>query len=174
MLNRNYGRLDESGKIIYAPTQIKIGDTYFPAPNAAQYASKGWLPVIDERPTAREGIYAVTTGWVEQDGVIGRVYEERAVEPPPPPVRHFSKLKLYCVLSAQGLWDAVCEWMATRTVETDGVTMNAKTAFDLAQDLTDNHPMFSKLLAESKAAFGFTDEQVDALLSTIEYDPMEA
>lgn len=94
MTNRNYGKLCEGEKIIYAPSELKIGNTYYPAPTAEQYAAFGYLPVRDMPPEAREGYYAVPTGWTKKDGAIVRVYEERAVEPPTPLPTRYSKLRL--------------------------------------------------------------------------------
>lgn len=34
MTNRNYGKLCEGEKIIYAPSELKIGNTYYPAPTS--------------------------------------------------------------------------------------------------------------------------------------------
>lgn len=70
MTNRNYGKLCEGEKIIYAPSELKIGNTYYPAPTAEQYAAFGYLPVRDMPPAPRDGYYAVPTGWTEKNGAM--------------------------------------------------------------------------------------------------------
>lgn len=83
-----------------------------------------------------------------------------AMAPKPPP-RTFSKLRLYAALSAAGLWDAFEAWLRTQTV--GGV--NAWTAFSLAQDLNDGHPLFGPLVESAKTALGVDDATAEAILA---------
>lgn len=82
-----------------------------------------------------------------------------------PVTKKYSKLRLYAALTKAGLWDGLMEWLSGQTV--DG--MNAKVAFDLAQELSDAHPLFSSMLEQAKSALGVDDEQADAILSASEY-----
>lgn len=75
-MNRNFGKLVD-GKIEYAPSEIKIGNTYFPKPTAEQYLALGWKRIIDDAPTPEEGGYWTATGWEEKETYIERVYEWR-------------------------------------------------------------------------------------------------
>lgn len=75
--------------------------------------------------------------------------------------RTFSKLKLYAALAQANLWEPLVAWLQEQTY--DGV--NAYTAFMLAQDLAEGHPMFAQWLTAAKTALGVTDEQAEAILA---------
>lgn len=85
------------------------------------------------------------------------VDERRSFRP-----RRFSKLKIYGAVAKIGAWDAVRSWLEGKTV--DGI--NGWTAFQLAQDVSEDHPMFSPLASEAKAMLRLTDEQFDELLDS--------
>lgn len=164
-MNRNFGKLID-GRIEYAPSTLCKRGEYNMMPSALDYYTFGWLPVVDEKPTTppREGYHWSPAGWIQDIGTIRRKYVE--VENPPAPPRKFSKLKLYGALTEAGLWDALESWLKTQTVE--GV--NAYTAFSLAQDLSDAHPLFSQYYAAAKSVLGVTDEQAEAILAASEED----
>lgn len=94
---------------------------------------------------------------------IVRDFPETADEFPQPSsaARKFSKLKLYAALSAAGLWDTLMAWLGEQTYE----GMNALTAFNLANVLTDDHPLFTQWLAAAKDALGVDDATVDGILA---------
>ena len=159
MTNRNYGKLGDDARIIYAPSEVKVGNTYYPAPTAEQYAACGYLPIDSTKPE-KDGAYFVSTEYGDLvDGRIVRRYDERPIVAPPP--RTFSKLKLYAVLSAANLWDALKAWLEAQTYE----GMNAWMAFSLAQELTEDHPMFAKWYSAAKTALGVDDATAEELLS---------
>ena len=110
-------------------------------------------------PTPPEGKVAVQDGYELANGAW--VAHWRFEDAPPPPPRTFSKLKLYAALTQAGLWDALVAWLQTQTYE----GINAYTAFTLAQDLTDDHPLFAQWLAAAKTALGITDETAEAILA---------
>ena len=58
MLNRNYGKLRDDARIIYAPSEVKVGNTYYPAPTAEQYAACGYYPIDSTKPE-KDGAYFV-------------------------------------------------------------------------------------------------------------------
>ena len=72
-----------------------------------------------------------------------------------------AKLKLYAVLSAANLWDALKSWLSAQTYE----GINAWTAFSLAQELTEDHPMFAKWFSAAKTALGVDDATAEELLA---------
>lgn len=83
MPNRNYGKLGEDAKIIYAPIEVKIENTYYPAPTAEQYAECGYLPIDSTKPE-KLGVYFISTEYGDLvGGRIVRRYEEHAITPPP-------------------------------------------------------------------------------------------
>ena len=75
MLNSNFGKLID-GVITYAPTEIRIGNTYYPAPTDEQYLAAGWKRIVDERPAHREGYYNEPKGWEESDVECRHIYAE--------------------------------------------------------------------------------------------------
>ena len=106
MLNRNYGKLRDDARIIYAPSEVKVGNTYYPAPTAEQYAACGWFPIDSTKPE-KDGAYFVSTEYGDLvDGRIVRRYDERPIVAPPPPVVRYSKLKLIVASKAAGKWEA--------------------------------------------------------------------
>ena len=113
-------------------------------------------------PEPPEGKIAVPDGYEPADTPDGKEWRQkwRYEDAPPPPPRTFSKLKLYAALAQAGLWDPLVAWLNTQTFE----GINAYTAFMLAQDLVEDHPMFSQWLIAAKTALGVTDEQAEAIL----------
>ena len=156
MTNRNYGKLCEGGKIIYAPSELKVGNTYYPAPTAEQYAAFGYLPVRDMPPAPRDGYYAVPTGWTKKDGAIVRVYEERAIEPPTPLPTRYSKLRLIAAAKKRGKWDAIKAFIETAGYWDEWL---------VCQYLADDYEGFADIKARAANALGMTAEEVDAMLA---------
>ena len=114
-----------------------------------------YLPVVDERPTTDAAHYAVATGWTRDGETWRRVYEVRAYPPPPP--RTFSKYKLVGALMQAQVWPQVKEWLLAQ----DG-------AYDLylaAQIFTEDNEYFASGKTLLQTELGWTDEQVEAVLS---------
>ena len=156
MTNRNYGKLSDDARIIYAPSEVKVGNTYYPAPTAEQYAAAGYLPVRDMPPAPRDGYYAVPTGWAEKDGAIIRVYEERAIEPPTPPPTRYSKLKLIVASKAAGKWEAFKAFIASAGYEDE---------WQACQFLSSGYAQFEQAKTAIIAAGIATTEEIDAILA---------
>ena len=119
-----------------------------------------YLPnVIDEPPQTDSAHYAVPTGY-EQDGdAWRRLYEVREVPPPPP--RTFSKYRLVAALMQAEVWPQVKEWIES----VPGV-------YDLylaAEDISEDEPLLAQGIAAVKQLLGWTDEQVEAVLTQATY-----
>lgn len=155
MANRNYGKLKD-GKLVYAPGAITTTEGFHINPTAAHYASCGWLPVTDTHPEAREGYYAVPTGWTNKDGAIVRVYEEHAIEPPTPPPTRYSKLRLIVAAKKRGKWDAIKSFIETAGYWDEWL---------VCQYLADDYEGFADIKARAANALGMTAEEVDAILA---------
>ena len=90
MLNRNYGKLRDDARIIYAPSEVKVGNTYYPAPTAEQYAACGYLPIVSEPPEKLGVTYTPTEyGDLRPDpqtsaSAIVRRYAEHPIVAPVP------------------------------------------------------------------------------------------
>lgn len=145
-----------------APAVLTIDGKVVVNPSVAQYATIFAYPLGSApAPEPPEGKVAVRDGYELQNGKWVPTYRyDDAPAPVPPPPRTFSKLKLYAALASANLWDPLMSWLAEQTYN----GMNAKVAFELAQDLTEDHPLFAQWLAAAKTALGATDEQVSAIL----------
>lgn len=110
-------------------------------------------------PTPPEGKIAVPDGY--ELSSEGWAQKWRYVDAPAPAPRTFSKLKLYAALTNAGLWDALKTWLESQTVQ--GV--NAWIAFSLAQDISEDYPLFEPWLAAAKSTLSITDEEAEAILA---------
>ena len=127
-------------------------------------AACGYYTLLNDEPPAAP----TATNYYERTGyalnaaatppTYSTIWEERAVTPP---ATKYSKLKLYAAISSLGAWDALKTWLEAKTL--NGV--NGWTAFLLAQEISDDHPLFEALYAEALTTLNLTREQGDALLS---------
>ena len=156
MLNRNYGKLMDDARIIYAPSEVKLVNTYYPAPTAEQYAACGYLPIDSTKPE-KDGAYFVSTEYGDiVDGRIVRRYDERPIVAPPPPVIRYSKLKLIVASKAAGKWEAFKAFIAQAGYEDE---------WNAAQFLSSNYAQFEHAKTAIIAAGIATTEEIDAILS---------
>ena len=157
MLNRNYGQLRDDARIIYAPTQVKIGNTYYPAPTEEQYAACGYLPIDSTKPE-KDGAYFVSTEYGDLvDGRIVRRYEERPIVAPPPQVIRYSGWKMYKALKAEGFGDAFDALMKA--------DIGVMIAFVRPQYFLSNDDDFTSMVTKLCAALGIDDETKERILS---------
>ena len=161
MLNRNYGKLREDARIIYAPSEVKVGNTYYPAPTVEQYAACGYLPIDSTKPE-KDGSYFVSTEYGDEsvlsDGrkVIVRRYDERPIVAPPPQVVRYSKLKLIVASKAAGKWEEFKAFIAQAGYEDE---------WNAAQFLSSNYAQFEQAKTAIIAAGIATAEEIDAILT---------
>ena len=156
MLNRNYGKLRDDARIIYSPREVKVGNTYYPAPTAEQYAACGYLPIDSTKPE-KDGVYFVSTEYGDLvDGRIVRRYDERPIVSPPPPVVRYSKLKLIVASKAAGKWDTFKAFISSAGYEDE---------WNAAQFLSSGYAQFEQAKAAIIAAGVATAEEIDAILS---------
>lgn len=113
-------------------------------------------------PTPPEGKIAVPDSWEVSDGKWVRTW--RYEDAPPPPPRVFSKLRLYGALAEAGLWERFEAWLKTQTIS----GRNGWTAFSLAQNITDDHPLFGPIFSAAKEALGMDDATAEAMLAAAE------
>ena len=156
MLNRNYGKLREDARIIYAPSEVKLGNTYYPAPTAEQYAACGYLPIDSTKPE-KDGVYFVSTEYGDLvDGRIVRRYDERPIVAPPPQVTRYSKLKLIVASKAAGKWESFKAFIAQAGYEDE---------WNAAQFLSSNYAQFEQAKTAIIAAGIATAEEIEAILA---------
>ena len=154
-MNRNFGKLTD-GKLTYAPKTIWDGDTCYCNPTAEQYASHGWLPIHDDKPSEKVGVYYLPTGWEERDGAICRSYREEPLVPPAPPVTRYSKLKLIVAAKAAGKWSAFKSFIAQAGYEDEWAA---------CQFLSSDYAQFVAAKDAIIAAGIATADEVEALLA---------
>lgn len=154
-MNRNFGKLTD-GKLTCAPKTLWDGDTCYCNPTTEQYAAQGWLPVIDEKPSEKVGVYYVPTGWEERDGAIRRTYREEPLVPPSPPVTRYSKLKLIIAAKAAGKWAAFKAFIAQAGYEDEWAA---------CQFLSSDYAQFAAAKEAIIAAGIATAEEVEAILA---------
>ena len=161
MTNRNYGKLRDDARIIYAPSEVKVGNTYYPAPTADQYAACGYLPIDSTKPE-KDGVYFVSTEYGDEsvlsDGrkVIVRRYDERPIVAPPPQVVRYSKLKLIVASKAAGKWEEFKAFIAQAGYEDE---------WNAAQFLSSGYAQFEQAKAAIIAAGIATTEEIDEILA---------
>ena len=156
MLNRNYGKLRDDARIIYAPSEIKIGNTYYPAPTAEQYAACGYYPIDSTNPE-KDGAYFVSTEYGDLvDGRIVRRYEERPIVAPPPPVIRYSKLKLIVASKAAGKWEAFKAFITQAGYEDE---------WQACQFLSSDYAQFEQAKTAIIAAGIATADEIEAILA---------
>ena len=161
MTNRNYGKLRDDARIIYAPSEVKVGNTYYPAPTAEQYAACGYLPIDSTKPE-KDGVYFVSTEYGDEsvlsDGrkVIVRRYREEPLVPPAPPVIRYSKLKLIVASKAAGKWEAFKAFIASAGYEDE---------WQACQFLSSGYAQFEQAKAAIIAAGIATAEEIEDILA---------
>lgn len=156
MLNRNYGKLMDDARIIYAPSEVKVGNTYYPAPTAEQYAACGYYHIDSTKPE-KDGAYFVSTEYGDLvDGRIVRRYDERPVIAPAPPVVRYSKLKLIVASKAAGKWDAFKAFIAAAGYEDE---------WQACQFLSSGYAQFEQAKKAVIAEGIATAEEIEAILA---------
>ena len=156
MLNRNYGKLRDDARIIYAQSEVKVGNTYYPAPTVEQYAACGYYPIDSTKPE-KDGTYFVSTEYGDLvDGRIVRRYDERPIVAPPPQVVRYSKLKLIVASKAAGKWEAFKAFIAQAGYEDE---------WNAAQFLSSGYEQFEQAKTAILAAGIATAEEIEAILS---------
>ena len=157
MLNRNYGKLRDDARIIYAPSEVKVGNTYYPAPTAEQYAACGYYPIDSTKPE-KDGAYFVSTEYGDLvDGRIVRRYDERPIVAPTPPVIRYSGWKMYKALKAEGFGDAFDALMKA--------DIGVMIAFVRPQYFLSNDDDFTSMVAKLCTALGIDDETKERILA---------
>ena len=157
MLNRNYGKLRDDARIIYAPSEVKVGNTYYPAPTAEQYAACGYLPIDSTKPE-KDGVYFVGTEYGDLvDGQIVRRYDERPIVAPPPQVIRYSGWKMYKALKAEGFGEAFDALMKA--------DIGVMIAFVRPQYFLSDDADFISMVAKLCTALGIDNETKERILA---------
>ena len=142
----------EDGRLVFAPTWLKIGDRIVINPSDEQYIALGWLKNARNAPETREGYVARVEGYEARDGQIYAVYGYDAVTPPP---RVFSKLYLILALKKRGLYEQFKAMLASAGFDDLWIAAN---------ELNEGYEGFDEFVEQAKTALGLTDVEVDEIL----------
>lgn len=127
------------------------------APKAVDYLACGWLKNGVLPPSPPSGMMVASVRYEGRGGAVVAIYEYVEAQRAP---RVFSRLKLYGAIAGLGAWDKVKAWLESK--ELNG--MNGWVAFQLAQDLSEDHPLYKVLAEEGRVLLGLTEEQFDAIM----------
>lgn len=157
MLNRNYGKLMDDAHIMYAPSEVRVGNTYYPTPTEEQYAACGYLPIYSTKPD-KDGAYFVSTEYGDiVDGVIRRRYDERPIVAPTPPAIRYSGWKMYKAIKSEGFGDAFDALMKA--------DIGVMIAFVRPQYFLSNDDDFTSMVAKLCTALGIDDVTKERILT---------
>ena len=158
MKNRNFGYLDAENKIIYADDFAEINGVIYTSPTAEHYARMNppRLPIDSTKPE-KDCAYFVSTEYGDLvDGRIVRRYDEHPIDPPPPPVVRYSKLRLIVASKAAGKWEAFKAFIASAGYEDE---------WQACQFLSSGYAQFEQAKEAIIAAGIATTEEIEAILS---------
>lgn len=158
-----------NGVVFYGRIKSGERETYAVAATLREFVDirtageEGCLEIVNdnEKPALAEGqklLYHFTCG---DDGKLHKEYSaadagDRRGELP----RVFSKLKIYGAIARLGAWQTVKAWLESKNVG----GLNGWEAFQLAQDVSEDHPLFAPLAEEARRLLGLSAEQFDELL----------
>lgn len=126
-------------------------------PNAEEAALAGYLPLSPDWPVdPPQGKHYERTDKIEANGADGYRWVHRLVDDPPPPPRVFVTADLVEALMEEGIWENVRAWIVERGM-LDLVLATA--------EFTEDNENFQAGKTALQTALGWTDEQVEALLS---------
>ena len=151
-----YGTLDEHGRPVYFTGTIYVDGKPVANPSREMYLAHGQKPFIETKPpAAKSGTHYVRAGWTEHQTAI--VPKWKIVEDPSPRVRTFDKYKIVDALMKAEAWDCVKAWLQSVPDAYDRAVM--------APDISEDEPLLKEGIAEIKKLLGWTDEQVEEVLS---------
>lgn len=156
-VNRNYCKPDAEMKPIYAPVAFRMNGVDYWHPTAEDYATAGYLPLSPDRPVdPPQGKHYERTDKIEANGDDGWRWTYRLVDDPPPPPRVFVTADLVEALMAEGIYQQVHDWI----VEQGMLDLVLAT-----KEFDENNENFKAGRAALQTALGWTDEEVEELLS---------
>jgi len=165
-MNMNFGKLNDN-QLTYSPNALELADRVILNPTAEQYLSCGWKAVNAASPAepAPTGSHYEPDGWADDATTITRKW--KVVADPVIP-RKFSKLKIYAAISGLDTVNSAATWATVQTwLEGKSVNgMNGWLAFQLAQEISEDHPLFAAWSEEARQLLGLTPEQFETLLNS--------
>ena len=156
-MNRNYAKPKADMTPEFAPDVLVINGRKVYNPKAVHRKIAGYLPLSPDWPVdPPEGKHYERTDKIEADGADGYRWTYRLVDDPPPPPRVFVTADLVEALEEEGLWEQAKAWI----VEHGKLDLVYTTA-----EFDENNENFKAGRDALQSALGWTDEEVEALLS---------
>lgn len=159
--------MDEFGKIFSGDSEVTCNITNYTdfvslVQDFGQPCPDGYLRVVKDadKPTPATG-EVLWFRYEVSDGVLKKHYFCKALP------RKLSKLKIYAAVSSlpaiDGVpaWSVLQSWLEGKTIN----GMNGWLAFQLAQELSEEHPMFEALSEEARGVLHLTSEQFNCMLA---------
>ena len=169
-IDKQHGKIKD-GQIEYATIPLTVdGKIVSYHPTLGVYLRYGFKEIIDNIPPKEPG-YKIVNDYLDENEtqIIVRykyVPDNGDPEPPPQPVRVFSKLYLQIILTKLGYWDRVLTWMKNTEINLDPNTkMNCFDAFNVAVTLSDKFEGFSTIVKAVQNYLGVSDDVVEFVLA---------
>ena len=156
-VNRNYCKPDAEMKPVYAPAVFRYNGVDYWHPEKEDFALVGYLPLSPDWPVdPPEGKHYERTDKIERDG-DGYKWVYIIVDNPPPTPLTFDKYLLVDALMKAGAWERVKAWLQSQPDAYDRAVM--------APDVSEDEQLLADGIDAAKEAFGWTDADVEELLS---------
>ena len=149
--NRNFVKI-EAGRLVFAPTWLKIGDRIVINPSDEHYIAEGWKRNAVQPPKPPAGQMVEATRYVDQGDSVVAVYDYAPIPKTP---RVFSKLYLVMALKKRGLYEQFMVVVRAAALEAE---------WGAAKDIAEDFPGFTDYAAQIGAALGLTDAQIEKIL----------
>lgn len=154
-----YGTLDKNGYPVYFTGVIYVDGKPVSNPTPAMYLANGQKPFLDNKsPAAPAGYRYLPVGWKEKEKSIVRAWKlvSTARPKPKPKKRTFVTADVIEGLMKAGVWPQVRAY-----IESEGMLDMVLATKSFRED----DPNFTEPRDALKAALGWTDEQVEAVLA---------
>ena len=156
-MNRNFAKPREDMTPEFAPDVLVINGRKVYGPKAVHCKIAGYLPLSPDRPVdPPQGKHYERTDKIEANGADGYRWTYRLVDDPPPPPRVFVTADLVEALMEEGVWEQARAWIVERGM-LDLVLATA--------EFTEDNANFQAGKTSLQSALGWTDEEVEELLS---------
>ena len=156
-MNRNFAKPKADMTPEFAPDVLEINGRKVYNPKAVHCKIAGYLPLSPDWPVdPPEGKHYERTDKIEADGTDGYRWTYRLVDNPPAPPRVFVTADLVEALMAEDVWEQARAWIVKRGL------------LDLVlatKEFDENNENFKAGKAALQTALGWTDEEVEELLS---------
>lgn len=139
----------------YAPDALVIN---YPITNIEWHC--GWLKNAVLPPSPKEGMMVASKTYKAQGDEVFAVYEYAPAPEPVTQPKLYSRLSIYVAMTKLGVWDSIRTWLEQKTIN----GLNGWMAFQLAQEISSDHPLFIPLTTEARQLLGMTEEQFNGIM----------